>query len=344
VIGTGGMANWHARHLLAGGHCAITAACDIDRERAAAFAQRYGTTQLFDDYRALVDHGELDAVTIVTPNDMHHPAAMAALRAGLHVLCEKPLALTAEHAQEMASAARQAGVINVVNFTHRNTPCFTLARQIVAAGHLGEIYHVQASYLQDWLLRRKRAGHPGGAPWRTDTAVAGSGQLGDLGSHVLDLLHGLLGDVATVSASLPSFPQLHSGELPPERISDDLAALQLEFAGGAVGQVLTSRVASGMGDAILLQLYGSEGALMADDRRRDELQVCAGPLGRDRRAWTTLAVAEAEHEPTPAQLFVQGILSGEQPPMGFDDGLWVQQVMDAALRSAHDGTRQRVPM
>jgi predicted dehydrogenase len=340
IIGTGGMANWHARQLLAQ-QCAVSAVCDVEAGRAQAFAQRYGAEYVTGDYRELIERGGVEAVCIVTPNDLHAPVALAAIEAGLHVLCEKPIALSERDAEAMVQAARERGVIHVVNFTHRNTPCFTLARSLLAGGHLGTIYHVQATYLQDWLLRRARTVSAGPAPWRLDKTVAGSGQLGDLGSHLLDLLHGMAGDVAAVSASLPSFPGLH-GDVPADRVSDDVAALQLDFASGAVGQLLASRVATGLGDNVVVQIYGSQGALIADDRLPGELRACVGQASVERRAWTTFTISEAEHEPSPLQLFVAGVRSGTQPAMGFDDGLWTQRIMDAAQRSAQSGSRQLI--
>jgi predicted dehydrogenase len=332
------MANWHARHLLAQ-QCVVSAVCDVDVTRAQAFAQRYGATHVSSDYRELIERGDVEAVCIVTPNDLHAPVALAAIEAGLHVLCEKPLALSERDAAQMVEAARARGVIHVVNFTHRNTPCFTLARSLLAGGHIGAIYHVQATYLQDWLLRRNRLPSPAAPVWRLDKSVAGSGQLGDLGSHLLDLLHSMVGDVVAVSASLPSFPGLH-GDVPADRVSDDVAALQLDFASGAVGHLLASRVATGLGDNVVVQIYGSEGALIADDRQPGELRACVGRAGAERRAWATFTINEAEHEPSPLQLFVGGVRSGAQPAMGFDDGLWTQRIMDAAQRSAAAGSRQ----
>ena len=340
IIGTGGMANWHARQLLAQ-KCTVAAVCDVDAERANAFAQRYGAAFVATDYRNLIERGDVEAVCIVTPNDLHAPVALAAIEAGLHVLCEKPLALNERDAALMASAAQARGVIHVVNFTHRNTPCFTLARTLLAGGHLGAIYHVQASYLQDWLLHRAHHPNPGPPPWRLDKSVAGSGQLGDLGSHLLDLLHGMVGDVAAVSASLPSFPNLHA-DTPAANVSDDVAALQLDFASGGVGHLLASRVATGLGDNVVVQIYGSQGALIADDRHPGELRACVGSFSAERRTWATFTIEEREHEPSPIQLFVEGVRTGTQPPMGFGDGLWTQRIMDAAQRSAESGTRQRL--
>lgn len=176
-----------------------------------------------------------------------------------------------------------------------------------------------------------------------DKRVAGSGQLGDLGAHVLDLLYGFAGDYASVSALLPSVPGLHaSDELPANQVTDDVCALLLQFSSGAVGQVMTSRVANGMGDAISVRLYGHDGALSMDDRHPMELQACLGRAALERRAWATFTVNEREKEPNPLQQFVEGIASGQQPPFSFDHGLLVQQVLDAALESYESGRRVEV--
>lgn len=344
IIGTGGMAHWHARQINDTGLGQIVATCDVDRTRAQSFATLYNAERVYDDFEKMIADGNLDAVAIVTSNDVHYAASMAAFAKGLHVMCEKPLAMNVQQAQEMRDAAHAAGVIHAVNFTHRNTPCFTLARKFIAAGDIGQPYHVQADYLQDWLLSIERSA--ASAPlatrhiWRMDKRVAGSGELGDLGAHVLDLLYGFAGDYASVSALLPSFTHLHANDgLPTESVSDDISALLLSFRNGAVGQILTSRISTGMGDAITVKLYGHEGALLLDDRQPNEVRACLGKAALERRNWATFNVSENEREPSPMAQFLQGIATGQQPSFSFDDGLRVQRVLDAAITSFETGKR-----
>ena len=343
IIGTGGMAHWHARQINDTGLGQIVATCDVDRSRAQSFATLYNAERTYDNFEKMIADGNLDAVSIVTSNDVHYAASMAAFAKGLHVMCEKPLAMNVRQAQEMRDAAHAAGVIHAVNFTHRNTPCFTLARKFIAAGYLGQVYHVQADYLQDWLLSMERSSTTHAAArfiWRMDKRVAGSGELGDLGAHVLDLLYGFAGDYASVSALLPAFPNLHASDgLPADNVTDDISALLLAFCNGAVGQVLTSRVSTGMGDAITIKLYGHEGALLLDDRQPNEVRACLGKAALERRAWATFNVSDHEREPNPMTQFIQGIVAGKQPPFSFDDGLRVQRVLDAAVASYHTGQR-----
>ena len=344
IIGTGSMANWHARQIMESNLAQVAAVCDVEKVRAQTFATRYNIERVYDKFERMIAEGGLDAISITTSNDVHHDAALAALNARLHVMCEKPLAMNVHEAQDLVDAANAAGVIHAVNFTHRNTPCFTLARKFISAGYIGQPYHVQADYLQDWLLASERS--TSSTPvssrhiWRMDKRFAGSGQLGDLGAHVLDLLYGLVGDYASVSALLPVFRGLHTSDpLPPEQITDDACALLLDFQSGAVGEVVTSRIANGMGDSIAVRMYGHEGALVLDDRKPTEVYACLGKAALERRTWTTYTITEREYESNPMIQFIQGIATNQQPSFSFVDGLRVQRVMDAAISSYQTGQR-----
>lgn len=332
------MAHWHAREFLALGNTQIVAVCDIDAERAAAFANIYKAEASFSDYKEMLAQTELDAISIVTSNDAHYPISMAAIEAGVHVMCEKPLALTVAQAQEMYEASLKAGVMTGVNFTHRNTPCFSLARKIIASGQIGKIYHVQCNYLQDWMLGLSRRGGDT-IVWRTDKRVAGSGELGDLGAHIIDLLHTIVGDIVAVNALLPNYPELHNEALPREAISDDLAALQLVGANGAVIHATASRVSTGLGNQMTLDIYGHEGSIKTDDLKESEAEACIGSFQVARRAWSSFKIADNEREPNPIAIFINSIRSGQQSSMGFAEGLKVQQVLEAAEQSAATGQR-----
>lgn len=341
IVGAGLAGNWQAGMFQASGLAQVVAACDVDEQRAQELLRKHGSGRAFHDYQALCTSGEVDAVAVATTNDMHYPVVMAALNAGLHVFCEKPLALTLEQAEEMTAAAHRAGVVHGVHFVHRTRPCFTLARRIIAAGHLGTIYSIRAEYIQDWLLQPPSMPLSARA-WRTNKATAGSGVLGDLGAHLLDMLHGMVGDINAVSARLRVVEALHADQA-ADTISDDHAAVLLEFSNGALGQLTASRVSYGHRNHINLLIQGSAGALLADNERLDQVQVCTGPLALERRVWTTLTIEEREHEPTPVESFVRGIVRGEPVTPNFDDALWVQRVLDAAERSAVSGERVFVP-
>src|SRR4051794_5948193 len=175
-----------------------------DAGRAAAAAERLGWAESSADWREVVARDDVDLVDICTPGDTHAEIAVAALAAGKHVLCEKPLANTVAEAETMTAAAEQAranGVRAMVGFTYRRVPAIALARQLVAEGRIGEVRHVRAQYLQDWISDPE-------APmsWRLDKTRAGSGALGDIGAHVIDLTQYIPGDrLIEVSGRLETF-------------------------------------------------------------------------------------------------------------------------------------------
>ncbi|MCU0494162.1 MAG: Gfo/Idh/MocA family oxidoreductase [Chloroflexaceae bacterium] len=338
IIGAGLAGNWHANMFSATGQAKVVAAADVNLERATDLVQKHGAGHAFTDYRTMIETGGLDAVSIATSNDMHHPAALAALAAGLHVFCEKPLALTLAQAEEMTAAAHRAGVVHGVHFIHRTRPYAALAQRLVAGGHLGELTHIRAEYLQDWLLNPATQMPLSAKLWRTSKATAGSGVLGDLGAHLLDMLRAFQVDVTAVSARLRVVEALHPGQATAET-TDDHATLLLECANGALVQLTASRVSVGHSNHIQLLVQGSQGALQVDNERLNEVQVCAGPLALERRTWYTLAAEERDKLPSPVESFVQAIAHGTPASPNFDDGLWVQRVLDAAERSAATGER-----
>jgi len=151
VIGTGGMANVHAENFQKISGCRMVAACDVDGTRAKAFAEKHKIPQSFSRTEDLLADADFDAVTIVTPDAFHLPVALLCLKAGKHVLCEKPLALSHGDAKKMVQCAGRAGVVNMVNFSYRDWPCIQAVAKVVASGEIGEVRHVEASYLQAWL-------------------------------------------------------------------------------------------------------------------------------------------------------------------------------------------------
>src|ERR671921_680792 len=182
----------------------LSVLCGRNPETTAAAADRLGWAESSTDWREVVDRDDVDLVDICTPGDTHAEIAIAALEAGKHVLCEKPLANTVEEAEAMVAAAekaRFAGVRSMVGFTYRRVPAIGLARQLVADGRIGRIHHVRAQYLQDWIVDPE-------APlsWRLDKEKAGSGALGDIGAHIVDLMQFITGDtIGEVSARLETF-------------------------------------------------------------------------------------------------------------------------------------------
>jgi predicted dehydrogenase len=339
-----------------------------DAGTTAAAAGRYGWAEHDTDWRRVVERDDVDLVDVVAPGNAHAEIAIAALEAGKHVLCEKPLANTVAEAEAMAKAAavaRERGVFAMVGFTYRRVPAVTLAAQLVADGAVGQVRQARAVYLQDWLSDAE-------APltWRLDRSVAGSGALGDLGAHLVDAVQFVTGETVTaVSGTLRTFvterPVLESsvglsgtasGTRRGPVTVDDAALFTGALSGGGLATFEATRVAPGRKNALRLEISGSTGALAFDLEDLNSLQYFRfddGPTAGFRRVlvtepdhpyagawWPPGHVLGYEHGFShQVRDLVTAIDAGEQPHPSFDEGLRVQRVLDAVERSAADGAR-----
>jgi len=344
----------------------LAAICGRDKAAARAAAERLGWAAAETDWRALIARDDVQLIDISAPGDMHAPIAIAALAAGKHVLCEKPLANTLAEAEAMkaaADAARPSGARAMVGFNYRRVPALALARRLVEQGRLGTLRHFRAVYLQDWLTSPD-------APmtWRLQAERAGSGALGDLGAHIVDLARYLTGDeVAGVSAVSATFtPQrpYADGSGAGQVTVDDAVVFAARLASGALASFEVTRCAAGRKNALRVELNGSAGSLAFDLERLNELEFfsvagdsAAGDDGASgfRRVlvtegshpylsawWPPGHVLGWEHTFThQAADLLTAIADGGQPLPSFDDGLAVQRVLDAVARSAASGSSWR---
>ncbi|GAA1478022.1 Gfo/Idh/MocA family oxidoreductase [Nocardioides aestuarii] len=339
----------------------------------AAAAARLGWESTETSWRSLIDRDDVDLVDICTPGDTHAEIAIAALAAGKHVLCEKPLANSVEEAEAMVAAAeraRPAGVRAMVGFTYRRVPAIALARRLVADGRLGRIHHVRAQYLQDWIVDPE-------APlsWRLDKDKAGSGALGDIGAHIVDLAQFITGDaIASVSGRLETFvterplPADHhtglSGAADTARRGpvtvDDAAAFIARFRGGALGVFEATRFALGRKNAIRIEVNGSRGSLAFDFEDMNVLHFHDGDDDAATGGFRRILATEAEHPYMaawwpPGHLIgyehsfthqvvdlVNDLAAGGDPSPSFADGLQVQRVLAAVETSSDSATWQDV--
>jgi len=336
-------------------------------EATRAAADTWGWTETATDWRSVLGRDDIDVVDIVTPGDSHAEIAIAALEAGKHVLCEKPLANTVEEAQAMADAAARAagrGVMAMVGFTYRRVPAATFARDLVAAGRIGEIRQVRASYRQDWLTDAESP-----MTWRLDKSRAGSGALGDIGAHAIDLAQFVSGQrIASVSGVLQTIvgdrPLLAesrglSGTASAERGTvtvDDLALFTARFESGVLGSFEASRFASGRKNSLRLEISGSLGAVAFDLEDLNSLQFFDATAPIETQGFTRILVTEPEHPYVSAwwpaghmlgyehgfshqaKDFVEAISTRTQPRPSFADGLQVQRVLDSVESSAAAGS------
>jgi predicted dehydrogenase len=322
-----------------------------DEARATAAAAKFGWDAVETDWRKLIARDDVGLVDVCTPGDSHAEIAIAALEAGKHVLCEKPLANSVAEAEAMAEAARKArerGVRAMVAFNYRRVPALAHARKLVASGALGEIRHVRSVYLQDWLSDPQ-------APmtWRLRRESAGSGALGDLGAHIVDAAQFVTGEVVTgVSALTNTFVKQRPAENggTDDVTVDDTALFLARLSGGAVASFEATRFALGRKNAMRLEVNGSKASLAFDFESMNELQWYEG--SGTEAGFRRILVTEPEHPYVgvwwpPGHLlgyehtfthevadFLDAIGSGTDPAPGFDDGLRVQRVLDAVERSA----------
>lgn len=338
-----------------------------DSARVSAAARKWGWEQTSVDWRESVQRDDIDVIDIVAPGASHAEIAIAALESGKHVLCEKPLANTVEEARAMAEAAVHAserGVFAMVGFTYRRVPAAAFARDLVAAGKLGDIRQVRASYLQDWLIDAE-------APltWRLDKNLAGSGALGDIGAHAIDLAQFITGhQLASVSGTLETIiaerpllasSQGLSGTPSTERGTvtvDDVAYFTGRFDGGFLGSFEATRFSTGRKNALRVEVAGSKGAISFDLEDLNALQYYDATAPALEQGFTKILVTEPEHPylsawwPAGHMLgyehgfshqvrdFVEAISTGVQPRPSFADGLQVQQVLAAVETSSNHGS------
>ncbi|MBK1876874.1 Gfo/Idh/MocA family protein [Pelagicoccus mobilis] len=333
VIGTGGMANHQVESFLKIDKCEVVAACDIDEERVSDFGKKHGIKTLYTDTDKLLAEVECDAVSIVTPDAYHHPLTMKAIAAGKHVLCEKPLALNAADALEMSEAAKKAGVINMVNFSYRNSSAIQYVAKLVAAGELGEIRHLHAYYLQGWLAQDDW-GFWETSPhwlWRLSTKAGSMGVLGDIGVHILDFAGMPMGAYKSVNCKLKTFDKGENNTMGGfELDANDSAIVTAEFANGAIGTIHTTRWAQPHQNSLRLNLYGDKASVEIDlDTSYSQLKI-SRILGRKSMPWETVDCGET---PTNFERFITAVESGVQDQADFARGAEVQAVLDACFES-----------
>jgi predicted dehydrogenase len=336
----------------------MAAICGRDPAAVAAAAGRLGWPAWETDWKRLIERDDVDLVDVCTPGSSHAEISIAALEAGKHVLCEKPLANTVEEARAMAAAAARAaagGVRAMTGFNFRRVPAVALARELVAAGRLGAIRHVRGVYLGSHLLDPEIP-----MMWRLQAEHAGSGALGDLGAHAVDLAQHLAGDrIAGVSGLTETFVRERpladgSGARGPVTV-DDAAVFVARFAGGALGSFEATRFATGHTEGLRVELNGELGSIVWDLGDFNGLRLFDATEDPATQGFRRVQVTRADHPYAGAwwpdghtigyehtfthevRDLVHAIADGRDPVPSFADGLQVQEVLDAVQRSAASG-------
>lgn len=333
IIGTGGMAQCHADNFAKIPGCQVVAGCDVDLDRARAFCDKYQIPLAFGDVKEFLAAAEVDAVSIVTPDAFHTPITLQCLKAGKHVLCEKPLALNAPDARKMLAAAKRAGVVHMVNFSYRNWPCIQAAARAIGRGDIGEIRHVEASYLQAWLPS-KIWGDWKTKPawlWRLSSSHGSKGVLGDIGVHILDYATYPAGPLSSVFCRLKAFPKAPGNKIGEYTLdANDSAVLNVEFANGALGVIHTSRWVGGHANRLFLKIAGTKGTISMDSEiSTTAYRECRG-ADLDKAQWREVACKAV---PTNYERFIAAIRKGEPGEPDFARGAEIQKVLDACFQS-----------
>lgn len=348
--------------------------CDIVPEIAEEAKERFGFEKCCTDWNDIVNDPEIDVVSICTPNNAHAPIAIAALKAGKHVICEKPIASTLEDAKAMAEAAEEAakkGIISMNAYQYRRVPAIDMAKKLIDEGSIGEILNIRCTYLQSWS-----ADPSSPLSWRFQKDIAGAGTLGDIASHVIDIAQYLAGDIEEVTGMMKTYikerPVQEGGvdllgtvklgddaEKRPVDVDDEDSFL-VRFKSGAVGSIEATRNAWGRNNYITVELHGTLGSICFNYERLNELQVCFANDPDDRRGFKTIYTGPAhfhgevtwnipgmnisygELKAIEMYEFIKAIATGQQPTTRFAVGYRVERVCQAMRQSAESGNWVKV--
>ena len=336
---------------------------DVNDSIAAEAAQRFGFEKSTSDWRSVVEDPEIDIIDIATPNHLHAEIAIAAAAAGKHIISEKPLARNGDEAKTMYDAVKNAGIVHMVAFNYRRTPAVALAKKYMVEGAIGDILNFRGTYLQDWS-----ADPDGPLSWRFQKSIAGSGSLGDIGTHVVDMARFLCGEITQVNTQLKTWVKtrpLQAGGVDKLGAStkdstaprgevdvDDEVLSLLEFQNGAIGSLEATRNAHGRNNFLTFEIHGTLGSIYFNYERRDELQVAFASDQADRKGFRTVYTGPAHPYgeglwPIPAlgigygetkiietYDFVKAIMEGGEVSPNFKDGYQINLIADAMAASS----------
>ena len=343
----------------------MTVICGRSKDALESARKTFGWNEAETDWRKVISRDEIDIIDICTAGDSHEEIAIAALKAGKHVICEKPLANNASEAQAMAIAAKDAessGVKSMVAFNYRRVPALAVAKQFIESGRIGEIFHVRANYLQDWIIDPEFP-----LVWRLDKKTAGSGALGDIAAHIIDASYFLTGSkIKNVSGQLKTFikerplPGAYTGLSAGSSSGrgkvtvDDTAVFTANFDNGAIGTFEATRFAAGRKNAMSIEINGSKGSLYFNFEDMNDLLFHDHTIASSEAGFRKILATDAEQPYVAAWWppghiigyehtftheiydFVKAIDEDKNPTPSFADGLYVQQVLDAVEASAEN--------
>ena len=362
LIGTGFMGKAHALAFGAAkavmgdvpeAHLAVL--CDTPVDKAQKMADQFGFARFTDDWKSLVSDPDIDIVSITTPNILHFDMAIAAINAGKHVYCEKPLALTLDQARDMRDAARAAGVKTMVGYNYIKNPAFTHACRLVKAGEIGDIVHFRGWVDEDYQADPELAW-----TWRAKLSDAGLGALGDMGCHLVSMAYGIAGPIESLIADMQTVHitrPLADGSGQAKVENEDTASALVRFANGVHGSLSTSRSAWGRKNRLAWEVHGTKGMICFDQERMNELQIYSNTGNAAQQGFTTILTGPAhppygEFCPAPghqlgfndlkiieASALLRAIRDNTAAYPNFDDAYEFEKAIHAIALSARNGQR-----
>lgn len=345
----------------------MRAVCGRNEANVKEFAEQWGWESIETDWRELVKRDDIDLIDVGSPGDTHAEIAIAAAKAGKHVYCEKPLANSLEDCKKMVAAVREAGVQHMVNFNYRKVPAVSLAKKMIEEGAIGDIRHVRATYLQDWLTDPEFPMN-----WRLRKETAGSGALGDIAAHIVDLARFLAGNITEVVGDMKTFITERPAEGSSSGLSgsagegmeqvtvDDCSLFLARFAQGATGTFEATRLAAGRKNYNRIEINGSKGSLAwcFEDLNYLDFYSCDDPSAA--QGFRRIIATEGEHPfagawwppghmlgydhtfvNTVADL-IEGIATNKNPSPCFLAGANCVSVLESVERSVESGKWESV--
>lgn len=325
--------------------------CGRDKKAVTAAARKLGWSHVATRWQDVVNNPEIDILDVNTANDTHAEISIAAAKAGKHVICEKPLAMTVKECAAMLAAVKKAGVVHMICHNYRRIPAIAQAKKMIEAGDLGRIFHYRARYLQDWIVDPEFP-----LVWRLQSKIAGSGTHGDINAHIIDLGRFLVGELSEVCGHLETFikerPLVPSSRKKGRVTVDDAVVTLGRFKNGALACLEASRFASGRKNHIQIEINGSKGSLVFDFEDMNRLKYFSRTDAADRQGYRDILVTESVHPYMgawwpPGHIigyehtfvhtlfdFIQAVVKGKSVQPTFEDGLENQKVLEAVEKSS----------
>ncbi len=337
------MADQHAKHFAAIDGVTVVAGVDVDEKRARTFCAEHGIERSFTSLEKALEWGRFDSVANVTPDSIHYSTTLTAIHAKKHVFCEKPLSTDYGRALQMTEAAEEAGLVAMVNLTYRNVAELQRARAIVQSGAIGAVKHVEASYLQSWLVSKAWGDWRKESKWlwRLSKKHGSNGVLGDIGIHILDFaVYGAATDIDHVFCRLKTFHKAEGDRIGEYDLdANDSLSMSVDFANGALGVVHASRFATGHMNDLRLRIFGDKGALEVNHSpKQSKLQTCLG-ADIESGVWSE---ETAPPVATNYQRFVEAVRAGKTLEPSFKHAANLQKVLDLSVVTDGDRREHKV--